>query len=341
MRVFRRVESGPNKSIFLCFLVSILLSSCQSQSVRDGSQNYDSSSTGGRVAVALSCQDGAFWGQCLLTWSDGSQESACNGGLFGCTPIGNKTGNVVDQVTFINNLGQTQCLKLDEGGWIEDCFNPMSWLPDGGSGTSTSPNDASSDENSSSGYQQDEDLETSTTTTQLLPPTFAVTYKDWFSSEVRYLCVADLSQCSSAGSYTELKFNIELVNASLAKVCFTLTGNVLGRLSTKSEWDGRGNNSKPFGNPGCTTGGAGTAQNSRTDLYFEVAFQIDFHPEWPAENVLMALLSDCGAKLQQVCRSYQLSLEFIGNSGQSVIKNFRLDLRSWKSGEAFVYFTEI
>ena len=340
MRVFRRVESGPSKSIFLCFLVSILLGSCQSQSVRDGSQNYDSSSTGDRVAVALSCQDGAFWGQCLLTWSDGSQESACNGGLFGCTPIGEKTGNVVDQVTFINNLGQTQCLKLDEGGWIEDCFNPMSWLPDGGSGTSTSPNDASSDENSSSGYQQDEDLETSTTTTQLLPPTFAVRYKDWLGWPLTSVCLSN-AQCTPR-SYATLYFDIELVNSNLAKACFTLLGNVLGRLSTKSEWDGLGNNSKPFGNTGCTAGGAGSVQNTKTDLSYNLEFEIYFYPEWPNENYFAKdVPTECVVKSQQVCRSYQLSLEFIGNSGQSVIKNFRLDLIARKSTEAYVHFTEI
>jgi len=126
-------------------------------------------------AVELTCFDGLFWGECLVTWEDGNQQKVCEWTIFGCQQVAKrKLGQVVGSVNYYNEFGNVTCLKLFESGWIEDCYNPSRWvLPTDGDSTSSEGDGSSSAQSDSpavGGERGTETTTTSTTTTTQAPP---------------------------------------------------------------------------------------------------------------------------------------------------------------------------
>jgi len=118
--------------IYLCVFF-VILTSCGGGNSGGGNSGGGSSEYQGIRAVDLACPDYQFWGECVLTWSDGRQQKVCDMTVFGCKLVGSKKGEVVRSINYYDLSGNLSCIKLWEGGWIEDCYNPSQWLmPSGG-----------------------------------------------------------------------------------------------------------------------------------------------------------------------------------------------------------------
>ena len=118
--------------IYLCVFF-VILTSCGGGNSGGGNSGGGSSEYQGVRAVDLACPDFQFWGECVLTWADGSQQKVCEMTVLGCRLVGSKKGEVVRSIEYLDLFGNRSCLKLWEGGWIEDCYNPSQWLmPSGG-----------------------------------------------------------------------------------------------------------------------------------------------------------------------------------------------------------------
>ena len=317
----------------LTALALVLITACSGGSSGGG----ESSGYEGVKAVDLTCNDGDFWGECVLTWEDGVQQKVCVWTPFGCEQVGKQNGQVVRSINYYNEFGNSTCLKLFEGGWIEDCYTPSQWLmPSGGGDASAADSWSSSDQstNASGSGLVPETTTTSTTTTTVVPPppgialglprqTLGQIYDKFVNgSEVVVTAVF------------QFELPIYLVNNRVDSVCIeSLNPEFKPYLINRNDftnWD------VVFSRTNCTKLAFVAETIDPVDLaeFFQIHVALGNFA-----NGKQGFVNECFATGQETCRAFELTISVKSSSVATVSKTVRASLQINKKAEIFAFLT--
>jgi len=292
-------------------------------------------------AVELTCFDGSFWGECVVTWEDGNQQKVCEWTIFGCQQVAKrKLGQVVGSVNYYNEFGNMTCLKLFENGWIEDCYNPSRWvLPTDENSTSSeggSSSSAQSDSPAVGGERGTETTTTSTTTTTQAPPPPSLSLGSPRQDVEGYIHEQRLNGTDLAVLAT-LKFQlpISFANNSVESVCArpqdASTTVFLLNLSDFMDWSVLPQRSK-----NCTK----LLSESETIVLVDVSEWFEIHVvlgTYP--NGKQGFINECFGIGQGTCRTYDFELGVKSSKAGTSAKNIRISVHMDRRAQTWVLLT--
>jgi len=302
-----------------------------------GSGSGSSSGYKGVKAVDLTCNDGSFWGECVLTWEDGTQQKVCAWTVFGCQQVGKKNGQVVRSINYYNEFGNSNCLKLFEGGWIEDCYNPSQWLMPSDSGGSTSPNNWTSSGQSSNTYGSGlvpETTTTSTTTTTVAPPPpeISLGLPRQTLGEI-YDKFVNGSEVVVTAAF-QFQLPIYLVNNRVDSVCVDSSSPEIKPYLINSNdfmnWD------VVFNRTNCTRLAFVAETIDPVDLaeFFQIHVALG-----KFANGKQGFVNECFATGQETCRAFELTISVKSSSVATVSKTVRASLQITRKAEILAFLT--